>query len=494
MKKYSKKGSNICANSYKFSKSLKLNSKKFQTLFNSFKFELFNELIINLQLIIIILFLIRNYIKNETNLNSSKIQLFLSILLEIIFIAFYNLKKDKQKMKGFIISFCSFILVNYSLPKVYNFETSILISNILILMINILFNYSLNIKLILSFLLNSYFITILFQKKFLNLINFDIIACNLLMIIIYYFFQKVLLQLWIIIDSLEKTNKNYLRLIMENNNPIFLTKDDKLKTIIFKNNKANALISKLNLKINSINNNFGFKEFFSNQGEEKFNNLIIQIKQKKLVAFNKEIKEEDEEENHELFYEFDYENSFLSNKENIEKNLKKKKFSYKIFCLPIIFNSKKSFIFTFEENFEKKSHFSLIKKGIKNLSYKISEIFDLLENDFIKWSNLISQGIIKEYEIKNLSNIIFCVENLKEEILRNNEIIHKYNLKRNLIDFNLKNSLIKMFEMVFIKAVQKNCEISLKFEKSFPSQVCGNYKGFKMVKNYKFYSFFIYFY
>ena len=81
----------------------------------------------------------------------------------------------------------------------------------------------------------------------------------------------------------------------------------------------------------------------------------------------------------------------------------------------------------------------------------------------------------------NLYEINFLQSQIFKEF--ESEIFLSQNIENNdkIQTFNIRNTIINAIEIYFIKAKNKQCEISLKFEDSFPKYVMGNFLVFKQV-------------
>lgn len=122
------------------------------------------------------------------------------------------------------------------------------------------------------------------------------------------------------------------------------------------------------------------------------------------------------------------------------------------------------------------TNFSKINKSLSKMS---SSLLEKMEDDYNKWSNLQSLKYIKQSDMKTLASCVMESNYLKclihANLVKTYILLHPDQPKKpKTMNFNLRNTLVQILEMVSVQAIPKHQELYLKFEESFPDKVLGN--------------------
>jgi len=160
-----------------------------------------------------------------------------------------------------------------------------------------------------------------------------------------------------------------------------------------------------------------------------------------------------------------------------EKNEKRQFLPLKTRLFPLMFDRKAYYFLSMDSQGEVFNFFDKMKEFLFENHVQAMEMLQKLEQDYIKWNNMQGLSIIKESDLKNLGFLIYEFNfNLSfifihYSILPPRTQIHK--------DFNISSLLAYILELISIKAMNNNHELTLFFEASFPDFVSGQFFLFK---------------
>ena len=318
--------------------------------------------------------------------------------------------------------------------------------------------------------------------------------------LIIFFMDIKLRAFWLMLYE----NKQYISILDETLNnmtfPFFLI-DQKTQVL-----SSNELAKKILQNLDKNNKNALFSSLLQKKDRESFANELIESKFvqehnyfKCGIHISHQIMKELLPE---IRYEEDLKNFFntlklkkqettkimtLEEPLNDKNSLKTEEIQYNIQITPLMIGKKLSYFLSLRNNNEFYDYMTKMKYFLLQLHFKSQEILYKMEQDYIKWNNMQGLSVIKESDLKNLGLLIFDVnfqlaqKFITYEILQSSSSCTKNEEldAKTFKDFNMFSLLTYIMEVISIKAMTMNHEITLFIEESFPDYVSGRYFLFK---------------